>query len=108
MSGFLTAIQQFGSELSQEATSVRKIEYHGFEITLEDGQLIRAALILKGSAPEILRKNLATFTKEYEAKFAELIQNFKGNVTVFKESQTLIAKYFKEKPYEEKSLRKFS
>ena len=103
MSGFLSAIQQFGAELSQETTSVKKIEYHGFEINLEDGNLTRAALILKGTGPEILRKNLVTYLREFEAKYGSLVQNFKGDVTVFRDSRELIEKYFVEKPYEEKS-----
>jgi DNA-binding transcriptional ArsR family regulator len=103
MSGFLTAIQQFGAEFTQETTSVRKIEYHGFEINLENGQCIRAALILNGAAPEVLRKNLTTFTKEFEEKYTALVQQFRGDVTVFRDSQKLIEKYFQEKPYEEKT-----
>jgi hypothetical protein len=103
MSGFLTAIQQFGTELSEETSPVRKIEYHGFEIHLEDGQCIRAALILKGAAPEVLRKNLATFTTEYEEIYGSCVQEFRGDVTAFKDSKQLIEKYFKETPHEEKS-----
>jgi predicted transcriptional regulator len=102
MSGFLTAIQQFGKELSQETTSVKKIEYHGFEINLEDGNLTRAALVLKGSGPEILRKNLGTFIKEYEHVYGSQIENFKGDVSVFKECKDLIEKYFVQAPHEEK------
>jgi hypothetical protein len=103
MSGFLTAIQQFGAELTQETTSVRKIEYHGFEINLENGQWVRSALILKGTAPEVLRRNLATFTKEFEEKYTSLVQQFRGDVSVFRDAQQLVQKYFQEKPYEEKS-----
>ncbi len=104
-SGFITAIQGFGSEISQVTTHVKKIEYQGFEINLEDGQWIRVALILKGIGPEIIRKNLNTFMKEYERKFNTHLQEFTGEVSVFKNSQGLIEKYFLERPYEDKAVK---
>lgn len=95
MSGFLTAIQQFGKELSEDISSVRKIEYHGFEINLEDGQLARAALILKGASPDLLKKKLGAFMKDFEEKHESAIENFKGDIDVFRDSISLVEKYFK-------------
>ncbi|MFX1297050.1 MAG: hypothetical protein ACFFD2_19635 [Promethearchaeota archaeon] len=102
LSGFISAIQHFGSEISQEATSVKKIEYAGFEINLEDGQLSRAALILKGTAPDVLRKNLTTFIKEFESIYGLKVQNHKGDVSFFQDSHILVEKYFIETPHKEK------
>ncbi|TFF85772.1 MAG: hypothetical protein EU551_03305 [Promethearchaeota archaeon] len=104
LSGFLTAIQQFGSELSEEktSTSVKKIEYHGFEINLEDGNKIRTALILKGKGLDLIKEKLIEFVSEYEKRYEDELSKWSGNISAFIDSPNLINEYFgKEESTEE-------
>ncbi len=85
ISGFLTAIQSFGSEISKGATPVKKLAYKDFEIVMEDGQYIRAAIVLTGPVTSFLSEKLLHFISVFEAKYANDIVNWTGNVGIFKE-----------------------
>ena len=94
MSGFLTAIQKFGAELSDEETAITSLAYQNFQIELEDTPSIRAALILKGPPTNLILNKMKTFVQKFELQFKDAIQNFKGNVTVFNSAGTLAKDIF--------------
>ena len=94
ISGLLTGVQSFGSEIVDEDTSMTKLVYKGFEIALEERDKVRGALILKGSPTESISKNLKLFTLEFELKFKKELEDWKGNVSVFKDAVDLIKKIF--------------
>lgn len=83
VSGFLTAIQSFGSELSQKETAMRKLSYQDFEIELEEGDYVRTALVMQGKVTKYLVKNLFDYVKEFEKKFPDRFSPFDGNISVF-------------------------
>ncbi len=101
LSGFLTAIQEFGAEIAKESSSMKKIEYHGFEINLEDGEQVRVALILNGAGPEILRKKLILFTKEFERTYTTELEKFVGDISIFDTAEDLVTDCFVENLFEE-------
>ncbi|TFF89011.1 MAG: hypothetical protein EU549_02000 [Promethearchaeota archaeon] len=92
--GFLTAIQDFGSEISKTSTQVRKIQYQNFEINIEDGKYIRVALILKGKHTQKITNKLSEFIKLYEKKYGKELSNFTGDVSKFEGSINLIKNNF--------------
>ncbi|NHI91248.1 MAG: hypothetical protein EAX96_02010 [Candidatus Lokiarchaeota archaeon] len=96
ISGFLTAIQDFGMEISRgEDTLMKKLAYKNFQIELDDGEYTKVALILKGEPIEFIMKRLKSFIVEFEGMFKEnLGENFMGNVQVFKDAETLVKKNF--------------
>ncbi|MHC1591306.1 MAG: zinc ribbon domain-containing protein, partial [Candidatus Helarchaeales archaeon] len=83
VSGFLTAIQSFGMEVSRKETSMRKLSYQDFEIEIEEGDYIRAALVLQGKVTKYLVRNLFDFVKRFENEFENALNPFTGNITVF-------------------------
>ena len=96
ISGFLTAIQDFGMEISRgEDTSMKKLAYKNFQIELEDGEHTKAALILKGEPIEFITKRLKNFIKHFEVKYIDnLGENFLGNVSIFRDADALVKKNF--------------
>jgi len=81
--GFLTAIQSFGLEISKKETSMKKLSYQDFEIEIEDGNIIRVALILRGEPIPLLSEKLITFCKKFESDFSSELQNFTGDISAF-------------------------
>ncbi|MHA1386558.1 MAG: hypothetical protein ACTSR3_22630, partial [Candidatus Helarchaeota archaeon] len=94
LSGFLTAIQSFGAEISQEETSVTKLAYKNFEIILDEKGKVRGALILNGSPLNKVLKKLNEFISKFELKFREILNNWTGDVGLFGSANELIKKIF--------------
>lgn len=96
VSGFLSAISTFGSEISGERleTSMQKLAYKNFEINFADGKYIRVALILRGALTELLAKQLGKFVSNFEIKFDEPLKIDTGRFQAFKEADSLVKEYF--------------
>jgi len=94
ISGFLTAVQSFGSELSSEKTEMKKLAYKDFEIELNVGDYVRAALFLAGPGTKWLIKTLMTFINSFEQQFSTALKDWHGDVTVFAPAQNLIKEIF--------------
>ncbi|MHA1385103.1 MAG: hypothetical protein ACTSR3_15245 [Candidatus Helarchaeota archaeon] len=94
VSGFLEAISNFGIEVQKEKTIMNKITFQDFEILLNEGEFIRAAVITKGKIINLLNVRIEDFIKEFEAKYKEKLINWTGNLENFKDSKYLIEKYF--------------
>jgi len=83
VSGFLTAIQSFGTEISQKSTQMKKLAYQDFEISMDDGEKIRVALVLAGPITSYLESKLKEFISIFESRFANELQNWSGDVSEF-------------------------
>lgn len=101
ISGFITAISQFRSEIKKPTEGISKgagggfeMDYHDFKIDMTDGDYIRTALILEGIPSQILKDNQQQFTNTFETKFKPLLADFKGDIKPFKETDNLIERYF--------------
>lgn len=97
ISGFLTAIRDFGSEISSQETAITKLAYKDFEIVLEEGEKATSALILKGSPPDNLIKKLKSFISEFEQKYKGELTNWDRQV-IFKGKSDELAKKIFESP----------
>ncbi|MHA1269331.1 MAG: hypothetical protein ACTSPY_06040 [Candidatus Helarchaeota archaeon] len=94
ISGFLTAISSFGSEISKKDTDMKSITYQDFEIEIVDGINIKVALILNGKKIGIIKNLLKEFINIFETKNKDKIANWKGDVSVFDDTNQLINEYF--------------
>ncbi|HUX99023.1 MAG TPA: winged helix-turn-helix transcriptional regulator [Candidatus Deferrimicrobium sp.] len=94
ISGFLTAIRCFGTEIVDEETAITKLAYKNFEIILDEVEKITVALILKGQPRENVTKGLKQFVLEFESQYKEELINWHGNVNLFKDTVDLVKKIF--------------
>lgn len=96
ISGFLTAIQSFGAELSgeKEESSMTSLAYQNFQIALDDREKIRAALILKGPPTAYITKKLKDYLGEFESNFKDELERWAGNISLFKPADELIKRIF--------------
>ena len=68
--------------------------YKGFEILLNQGDSIFAALIFDGATSEWREKQLALFTKEFEREFHENLKAWTGELNQFKSAGLMIDRIF--------------
>ncbi|NHI92927.1 MAG: hypothetical protein EAX96_10535 [Candidatus Lokiarchaeota archaeon] len=92
--GFLTAIQSFGSEISSTETSMKKLVYKDFQIEIEDGDYVRAAIILKGESTIYLIKKLLDYVKYFEKKYENQLPEWSGNLQIFKDEDKDLENFF--------------
>ncbi len=99
ISGFLQAISQFRQEFSKGAKDLQaskgfEMDYYDFKIIIVDGDFARVALILDKSPSDQLKHNQTAFTNAFEVKFRPYLESFTGDITPFRETDSLIEKYF--------------
>ncbi|MFX0142326.1 MAG: hypothetical protein ACFFDN_52285 [Candidatus Hodarchaeota archaeon] len=92
--GFLNAISNFGSELSNKESSMKKLTYDNFEIEIGDGNSIRVALILLGKSNSYISEGLLKIIKEFENNFSSELNKWKGELLPFNKGSRLIRKIF--------------
>ncbi|NVM55678.1 MAG: hypothetical protein HWN66_18405 [Candidatus Helarchaeota archaeon] len=93
--GFLHALQNFGTELSASETSMKTLTYENYQFQIETGNLIRAALILRGAPNQFIITRLKQFVKQFEQNFEEAIKYFSGNIDAFRPASALFEVLFK-------------
>lgn len=97
ISGFLQAISEFRKELSKTPTAASKgfeMDYYDFKIVITDGDYIRVALILEGSPSDQLKENQIAFTNALETKYKSHLEKFDGDLSPFKDADSLIESFF--------------
>ncbi|MHA1310605.1 MAG: DEAD/DEAH box helicase [Candidatus Helarchaeota archaeon] len=84
ISGYLTAISSFGLEISGGIqTNVKKMEYDKMKILIQEGENIRATIILEEGYDEWVLERLKIFIENVENKFTNL-QNWNGDLNMFR------------------------
>ncbi|MHA1264514.1 MAG: hypothetical protein ACTSRS_04685 [Candidatus Helarchaeota archaeon] len=94
ISGFLHAIQSFGTELSKETTQIKRLSYEHFEIELLDGGMTVAALITYGIPNQMTNLALQRFIQRFEEQFSAEIASFRGNVLQFEPAKEMVKNIF--------------
>ncbi|TFF99301.1 MAG: hypothetical protein EU541_05235 [Promethearchaeota archaeon] len=91
VSGFLSAMDNFVSELSTETSSLNEINYKGFYVQGDGGEKVKAALFLKSSADKILKERLKYLIKKFESEYESEIEKFrsKGDVSFFQNNKDI-------------------
>ncbi|MBD3230856.1 MAG: hypothetical protein GF329_21945 [Candidatus Lokiarchaeota archaeon] len=95
ISGFFTAIGAFQKELSKKKEEEGfELSYSNYKILVMNGELVQAALITESTASERIRLDLREFLNRFEQVYEKEIQEFSGNVKIFKAAGDLVRKTF--------------
>ncbi len=103
VAGFLQAISTFGHDLgdspglaedSDDARTLRELQYEGFRILINDGKFVRVALVLSGTPSEQLRGRLETFTGVFENRYKKDFEHWEGRVDQFNSASDLVEEVF--------------
>ncbi len=94
VSGFITAIQSFGSEISKKETPVTGLKYKNFNIEIGSGEYIQAIILLNGKTNDYLVQNLNNFVHEFENQYEHHLKSFSGNISQFNNSGNIFHKLF--------------
>ncbi len=97
--GFLTAISAFRSEIKKPKDQLTKskgfeMDYYDFKIIINDGDVVRVALILDGIPSDKLEENHEAFTSKFEQRFRKQLDPFTGDVKPFVATESIIERYF--------------
>ena len=93
ITGFLTAIQSFGAEMSGNK-SLEELTWQDYQLVLGEGALIRVALVLASKASGILKGLVPQFVAKYEASYKDKLANWRGDLTSFRDSVKVINDVF--------------
>ncbi|NVM01666.1 MAG: hypothetical protein HWN67_04995 [Candidatus Helarchaeota archaeon] len=94
ISGFVIAIQSFGTEISKKETPVTGLKYKTYNIEIETGDYIQALLLINGKANEYLVRSLFIFVKEFEKQFEDQLKSFAGNISQFRNTKEIFYRVF--------------
>jgi hypothetical protein len=94
ISGFLTAIQSFGMELTTAPTEMKKLAYKNFEIELNVGDYIRGALFLSGPCSNYLVNKLVDFINKFENAYEKPLKNWTGDISKLEGASELVKEFF--------------
>ncbi len=99
ISGFLTAMTSFQSEISvkkKDPTGKKGfiLDYADFKILLEDGEFTRTALILEADASDTLKETLVRFIQRYESRYHKELAAWRGNLKELEGGENLIEEVF--------------
>ena len=103
VAGFLQAISTFGHDLgdshnlandSEDARTLRELQYEGFRILINDSKFVRVALVLSGTPSEQLRQRLETFSGAFENRYKADFEHWEGRVDQFNSASDLVEEVF--------------
>ncbi len=92
--GFLTAMQDFSAEIKKRNIPMKRMEYKEFEILLEQGKYIFAALFIDGKETNWIRDKLRSYVKKFEKHFESNLKQWQGELRVFSNSGFLVDDVF--------------
>ena len=92
--GFLTAMQDFSAEIKKKNIPMKRMEYKEFEILIEQGRYIFAALFVDGKESDWLRKKLQSYVKKFEKYFESSLRQWRGELRTFSNSGFLVDEVF--------------
>jgi len=98
VSGMFTAITSFVKEMTKSAEVLKKIDHGDITILLEYGNTIFGALFIKGTQSSEIRLPLKEFVQKFEEKYKDILQDWTGSLTPFKDEENtkLVEEMFKE------------
>jgi hypothetical protein len=97
LSGFLSAVNAFYSELSGEIdreSQLRDIHYKDLHLSLREGKYVISVLILDSSPSEVLTQSLAEFTSKFEVRFRKDLATFEGRIDIFDKAAEIVESSF--------------
>jgi hypothetical protein len=97
LSGFISAVNSFYSELSGELdreTQLRDIHYKDLHLSLREGKHVVSVVIIDSSPSEDTTESLAQFTSKFETQFIEDLSSFDGRIDVFEPARVIVEDCF--------------
>jgi MFS family permease len=92
-SGALTGISQLIPEITRRNTKVKIVKQENFSVMLEYTPMLTLALLTEEDLP-VLRNKMQQFLAEFEAFFANLIENWNGDQIIFTPAKRLVKQIF--------------
>ncbi|MFX1566522.1 MAG: hypothetical protein ACFFCH_11070, partial [Promethearchaeota archaeon] len=97
--GFLQAIQAFSfdlneKQLKEEIAQLSEITYEGFRVLINEGELVRTAIVYRGIPSETLRKKLELFTKRFEERYRKDLIEYGYELQRFQNTTDLLEEIF--------------
>jgi hypothetical protein len=98
VSGMFSAITSFVKEMTKSTEVLKKIDHGDITILLEYGNKIFGALFIKGTQSSEVRAPLKEFVKKFEEKYGDILKDWSGSLSHFKEdvNNKLVEDTFKE------------
>jgi len=96
ISGALTGISTLIKEITQARTGVKKIDYGDGEIILEKGKKITIAAFTVLPTQE-MRKRITNFVKIFEELYKDVLENWDGDLSKFKNLEEKVGILLKKK-----------
>lgn len=96
ISGFLTAISAFESELTGSMGGLEELKYKNIRILIDVGKLISVCLIMEGHRipSSKLRGKFENFRRRFENRFIDLLEEFEGYVAPFRDIDDMLEEIF--------------
>ncbi|MEE9151595.1 MAG: PKD domain-containing protein, partial [Thermoplasmata archaeon] len=102
----LTAIQDFvrdsfskgeqdGDVIIDKKKSLERLEFGGFHLVMEQGNLTCLCAVISGYVNKRLRKRMRTVLDEFEGKYADVLQDWDGMMESFEDAEAIIAELFR-------------
>jgi len=95
ISGYLSAINSFGSEFSRDrAINIKKLEFDRFKIVMKEGKMIRVGIIIAKIDEDWMNEKLREFIEEVEQQFKDELLNWNGNTNIFRPIKEIFNRIF--------------
>jgi len=78
-------------KFSEEIGVLNLVEWGELKVLIEDGQLIRVALFLRGVLSTQFTEIVRLFIQEFEAEYREVLENWMGSFKAFDNATQFIA-----------------
>jgi len=93
ITGFLTAIQSFGAEISG-SKSLEELTWQDYQLLLGEGNTIRVALVLASKASPILKSLVPQFVSRFESVYGPALKSWRGDLTAFRDGSKIVDEVF--------------
>ncbi len=96
ISGMFSAITSFIQETTHATQTLNTIDHGDITIMIEYGKRIFGALFIKGKQSSEIRAQLKEFIAKFEKKHADILHDWTGTLSPFREDHLLVVEVFKE------------
>ena len=93
ISGMISALMTFMKEATGSKQDLRIIDQEDKKVILGHGDHIKIALVCDKDLP-IIHKRVIKFTEEFESHYGKRLLNWTGELTMFKDAEPIVMKYF--------------
>ncbi|MHA1438804.1 MAG: hypothetical protein ACTSPD_14635 [Promethearchaeota archaeon] len=94
ISGMFSAITSFIKETTHSTQALKIIDHGDISIMIEYGNHIFCALFIKGKQSSELRAQMKEFVNQFEAKHSDVLVDWNGSLSHFKDDHLMVEKIF--------------